>query len=216
MLDSTVAHRDGDAEASMTAADSVDAQIGRGIHLDGIDDYLAFAAADFGNAFTISMWVDADNAASVRTLLANSASGNGVDGFRLFANTVGTTDRRIVFETGDAAGNAEHAQTAANAIQFGGWTHVVAVVDRANGDANLFVNGTANTERTNTLTDFAVNSDFELGRMENAFFKLSGIVDEVEVATTLRPIDWIRTAYNNQRSPATFRTSFGPEETAPP
>jgi biopolymer transport protein ExbB len=215
MLDSSGAHRDGDAEASMTPTDSIGAQIWRGIHLDGVDDFIDFKTADFGNAFTISMWVNANNAADVHALLANSASGNGVDGFRLFVNTVGSTDRRIVFETGNVNTNADHAQTAANAISFGVWTHVTAIVDRAAGSANLYINGARNTERTNTLTDFKVNSDFEIGRMENNFFKFSGALDEVEVASVLRPIEWIRTAFNNQSSPGTFQTPLGTEEAEP-
>jgi hypothetical protein len=94
--------------------------------------------------------------------------------------------------------------------------HVAVVVDRAAGSANLFVDGVRNTERTNTLTNFKVNSDFELGRMENDFFKLSGILDEVEVASTQRSAEWILTAFRNQSSPAAFQSPFEIEESAPP
>jgi hypothetical protein len=42
---------------------------------------------------------------------------------------------------------------------------------------------------------------------------LNGQLDEVRIATVVRPAEWVRTEFNNQSDPASFCT-VGPE-TAP-
>jgi hypothetical protein len=79
----------------------------------------------------------------------------------------------------------------------------VAVVDRTNGTCKVFVNGADVTVNGNARNDFTNSSDFEIGRMEGSlvFF---GMLDEINLASTLRPAGWILTSYNNQFSPGTF------------
>ena len=61
ILDSTATDSHGQAEISMTPADLVPGQIGRGIQFDGGDDYISFAinTTEIPNApnYTISAWV---------------------------------------------------------------------------------------------------------------------------------------------------------------
>ncbi len=83
------------------------------------------------------------------------------------------------------------------------WAHVAAVVDRTGG-----VSAATGSIRN----DFLTSSDYEIGRMEtnNPY---NGMLDEIEVSSTRRPVEWIRTAFNNQKTPISNFKTFGIEET---
>jgi MSHA biogenesis protein MshQ len=203
---------DGVAEASMVPADTIDAQIGRGLDFDGMNDFVDVPAADVGTAFTISLWMNLADQGQIHTLVSNSPDNANTNGFRFFANSNGSNDRRIVFETGNG-GQSDSVLTAPQAVSAGTWSHVAVVVDRGSGRAEIMVDGVvANTNTDFSVrNDFATASDFELGRMEsnNPYI---GQLDEVEIATTARSQEWLRTAFANQRKPATFHL-IGAEET---
>jgi len=211
ILDATGNHHDGDADASMGATHSTTGQIGRGIRFDGSGDFIDFPATlDVGATCTISAWVDVEGSAGIKTLLANSSSGAGVNGFRLFVNNQGTANGRILFETGDGQNN-NVTQTDAAAVAPGAFAYVVAVVNRAGDSAAIFIDGVDATTLAGLQDHFQTTSDLELGRMEDGTNRFLGVMDEVSVASVLRPPEWIATAFHNQSRPATFHT-LGAEE----
>jgi hypothetical protein len=213
--DATSGTHNGTAEASMTSSDLVAGRIDRGIRFDGSNDYLNYGSLDFGDAFTISMWVDLNSGSNIKTLIANAASGPDTDGFRLFINDVSTQNRRILFETANGnSGSANLAVTNMGAIAFNTMTHVSVVVDRAAGTAQIYVNGNSAATDTTISTSFRTNSDFEIGRMENNLFFFDGTLDEIEISSALRSAEWLRTSYNNQFQPSAFHT-LGTEESEP-
>jgi MSHA biogenesis protein MshQ len=213
--DATSGNLDGTA-MDLDANDSVDAKIGRGLSFNGTDEHVNFGLANFGNAFTISMWVRIANSSNVRSLLSNSASGADSDGFRLFVNTVGTANRRIIFETGNGGGGGggNVGETAENAITQDVFAHVAAVVNRTAGTLKIYIDGQDRTEDGNILNTFQTNSDFEVGRFEDGLAHFPGILDEIQLSSTQRTIEWIRTSFNNQSQPGTFHT-LGTEERRP-
>jgi MSHA biogenesis protein MshQ len=214
ILDATSRNQDGTAGIQMAPTDLVPARTGRGLTFNGVDKFIDFAAMDVGNTFTISMWVELDAADNVRTLIASSASGLETNGFRFFINSVDTSDRKIIFETGNGNGNGQSASTAPDAIATDTFTHVAVVVDRADATALIFVDGDSVAIDTSIVNDFETTSDFEIARMENSLFFFSGTLDEIRVASTLRPPEWLRTAFNNQLQPGSFHM-LGPEELEP-
>jgi len=210
--DATAGHHDGTPLANMQTQNLVAAEVGPGIYFDGTEDFINFNTADVGSSFTISMWIRYNDHASCNTLFANAASGRDTDGFRFFVNSANSSNRRLVFEAGNGnAGSGQIAETANNAIPLDTFTHVAAVVDRAAATAKLYVNGQMVATDTSIINDFKTNSDFEIGRMEDAFLFFQGDIDEVEVAKTQRSPEWIRTAYNNQFQPDTFYLLDGEE-----
>ena len=206
-------HHDGTADASMTSNDLVAGQLGRAIRFDGSKGFIdVTSSTDVGSAFTISLWMNLDTNAGngIRSLVSNSQDGSTTSGFRMFANSNGSSDHVIRFETGNGI-QSDTALTPANTIAPGQWTHVAAIVDRAAGNAVILVNGAvANAADSSIRNDFGTASDFELGRMEgNNYF--DGMLDEIEIASTNLPVEWIVTAFNNQHAPAAFYT-VGTEE----
>jgi len=133
---------------------------------------------DFSNNFSISAWVWIDtNATNIQTIIANSSGGTS-NGFRLFVNTYATTNRALVFETGNGTAN-NAASSSTGALTFGAWNHVAVTVDRLAGLATLYVNGTNLTADSSIFNNFAVNATTHLGQFTNAGFRLNGRLDEV-------------------------------------
>jgi hypothetical protein len=87
-------------------------------------------------------------------------------------------------------------------------------VDRAAGTALLYINGAMVAIDTSIAANFQTSSDFEIGRMEDAIVHFPGKLDEIQVSTTRRPVEWLRTSYNNQSQPGMFHT-FGTEQPRP-
>jgi hypothetical protein len=212
--DATSANRDGTASGSMDPNDSVSGRIGRGLQFDGVDEFVDFGSMDFGNMFTISMWV-AFTGTSSKSLMANSGTGLDTNGFRFFVNTFPTTDRRVIFETGNGTNNSGRtAQTADDAINANTLAHVAVVVDRSTRIAQIFVNGVSAAISTMTANNFGNNGIFEIARMAGGALYYQGILDEVRVASTLRPREWLLTSFNNQSQPDNFHM-VGPEKSQP-
>jgi len=213
ILDASGQGNDGTAEASMTPGDLIDAQIFRGFDLDGNDDFINFNAMDFGNQFTISAWLQPNPPVNVNIILANADGADNANGFVFLVNNPDTTDRRLIFATNIGSGWIA-AQSGLNVVQDNQWNHVAVTVDRAAGQASFYRNGSDVTETQGVHTDFEVNSDFEVGRLEDAIFPFDGALDEVRISTVLRSLEWIATSYQNQQNPPAFHV-VGMEEQKP-
>jgi MSHA biogenesis protein MshQ len=212
--DATGGNHDGTA-ANMESSDSVPARIGRGLKFNGIDEDLSFDSMDVGNAFTISMWIAFTGGSNVKPLIANSATGRDQDGFRFFVNTAGTSDRKLIFETGSGdTASGRTADTGAGALPLDTLTHVAAVVDRTAATALLYVNGASVAVDTSIGNNFETRSGLAVARMKDALVHFPGTVDQIEVARALRAPEWIRTSFNNQSQPTSFH-ALDPEELAP-
>jgi len=210
--DATMNHHDGTADSTMSSTDSVPGQVGPAIDFDGSNDNVRIESTEFGDTFTISMWIELDNVSGIRAFLANSTDGSSTNGFRFFVDSNGTSDRQVRFETGNG-GNTDAGLTATGVIPTQTWTYVAAVVSRSSGSVIIAINGVMANPNANdqtTLTNFGTSAVFWIGRM-NGDNPFSGVIDEVEIASTARSIEWLRTAYNNQNAPAQFYV-VGPEE----
>jgi Concanavalin A-like lectin/glucanases superfamily/Domain of unknown function (DUF2341) len=213
--DATSGNRDGTAADGMTASDSVPAQIGRGLRFDGDDGALTLPKLNVGSKFTISMWVNFAGGNSVKTLMANSQSGRDVDGFRFFVNSANMADRRLLLETG--SGNlfsGQIAYTNTNAVALNAPTHVAAVVDRAAATARLYVNGSSAAVDMSISNNFRTDREVQVGQMEGGGLRLGGTLDEIQLSSTLRSPEWIKTSFNNQSQPQSFYI-IGAEQFAP-
>jgi hypothetical protein len=196
----------------MDNGNSVNGKAGRAINFDGTTEYIDFPGMNFGNSFTISMWVNVGLGGGIKTLMANSLSGLTQNGFRLFVNTDLMSDRKIHLETGDGA-NTNTASTLLGAVGAFTWTHVAVQVNHDGGQATIRVNGNALSLDTSIDNDFQTTGSFELGRMGD-IYHLNGALDQVEVASVIRSSEWLGTAFRNQQDPGAFH-SFGAQENRP-
>jgi MSHA biogenesis protein MshQ len=210
--DATNVHH-GTAVASFQPADSVTSPFGRAILFNGSSSCVTVPALDVGTAFTISVWMNMNAVAQIRTLLSNSQDNSSTNGFRFFVNSNGSDDRKVWLETGNGQGGTNSVTTGANAILTQRWEHVAVIVDRALGAATVMVNGAVSATDNSIRNDFTTTLSLEIGRMKtnNVF---DGALDEMEIASTTRATEWIQTAYRNQRAPMDFYT-VATEETHP-
>lgn len=210
ILDATANGHHGTADSSMSTPDLVAGQVGRAMDFNGSNACITLPAFDVGNAFTLSVWLNLNNVSQIRTLLSNSQDGSSTNGFRWFVNSNGSSDRKLALETGNG-GSTNQAITPGAAITTSAWHHAAAIVDRINGMATLMVDGmVVNASDTSIRNDFSTNHYFEIGRMQtnNAF---DGMLDEVEISSDVRSVEWIRTSFRNQGAPQDF-TSVGQEQ----
>ncbi|PIR70266.1 MAG: hypothetical protein COU46_02535, partial [Candidatus Niyogibacteria bacterium CG10_big_fil_rev_8_21_14_0_10_42_19] len=149
------------------------------LQFDGVDDYVNLGIFNFGSVFTISAWVNINSGESnIQTIMANAGSGAATNGFRIFVNTYGTSDQKLWIETGNGS-TAGEAVSAASAVPYAGWHHIVAIVDRANGLANAYVDNVQVITNDGILTDFANNQTTNIGQMTNNTYRFGGKMDDV-------------------------------------
>jgi hypothetical protein len=152
------------------------------IYLDGTDDFMNAGTIDLGNEFSVSLWakIPSSGVNDLQTLFANTSSGNTQNGIKIFVNTYGTTDRKIIVETGNGS-SANPALTSTNVFAWDQWNYVAVVVDKTNGKARIYYNGTDVTADSLIRNDFATNQVVHLGQTTNNNARMKGYLDHVKI-----------------------------------
>lgn len=132
---------------------------------NGLDDHATTTALDLGNQFSVSLWAKVTSSAlGSRTLLANATGGSMGNGFRLFINTWGTADGRLLFETGNGT-VGDSASSGTGVFAFNQWNHLAIVVNRTTGTASIYCNRRLVSTDSSIRTDFANNLALYIGRL---------------------------------------------------
>jgi hypothetical protein len=184
--------------------------IGRGVFLDGASQFLDAGSINIGNAFTLSAWVNVSPTApaQIQSIWANQKGGFGSAGFAWFVNTFNNSDHKIDFASGDGV-NGNESTTAANAVSFGSWHHLAASINRTNGTADFFLDGSVIGSSSSVVKTFANNADVNLGRFTNSNFYFKGMLDEARIEAGARSSNWVWANWMAVASNATF-SSYSP------
>jgi hypothetical protein len=75
-------------------------------------------------------------------------------------------------------------------VSFAQWHKVAASVDEAGGTARLFVDGADVTQASAVVTDFANQTDLNLGRFTDTNFFFRGSLDEAHIEAGTSSADW--------------------------
>ena len=183
-------------DVNMESDDQVDAIIGQGLTFGGQGARIELERTDLSDTFTFSVWVRpvAGYGSGLETLLANAASGAATDGLRIFYR--GDQGGRLRVETGNGSqSNTESGKVAD--LDDKNWNHVVTVVDRASGNAAIYVDGTAISDGSGVLTDFENDARLFIGTLSSGFSSLEADLDELRVSTVLRPPEWVAASFAN-------------------
>lgn len=187
---------DGTAHPSMQPNDLVTGKIGDAVDFDGTDDEIEFQNPITGpGAHTISAWVNQRATGSNDAVVT---LGEGEQNRARFLYSVFTNDAvGFGFYSNDAVTNAN--------IISDGWTLLHWTYE--NRDNVIYVNAISATARVGS----GVDTEGTEGRLGNATpgdfganINLNGQLDEVRIATVVRPTEWVRTEFNNQSSPSSF------------
>ncbi len=151
--------------------------------VDGNDDAVNLGALALGDAFTFSGWVRIQSGrSSMQTLLFSRPTGATTGtGIHLYANSWTTTDRKLHLNTGNGTLSSAIASPT-NAVPFGEWVHIAAVIQRTAATARLYVNG-AEVASGAIRPDLPDNMPLFLGSMGGGSFtqNLQGNFDEVRI-----------------------------------
>jgi hypothetical protein len=201
IADSTTGN-DGTAESSMQPNDQVPGQIGDAIDFDGVDDEITFAnPINGGTPHTISLWV---NQRETTTQDALVVLGDGALNRARWLHSVYFNDTVAVgFYSNDWNTDFDLPRNDWTLLH---WTYT-------NRDNVFYVDGVQQgTLRVASGVD-TQGGEGRLGNAPAAFglnMNLNGQLDEVRIATVVRPPEWIQTEFNNQSDPASFY-DIGPE-----
>jgi hypothetical protein len=169
-----------DFQYNNAGAQHVAGKIGRGLQLDGVDDFVTLGhvpAATQLNAATLSLWVDlAQNSSPDAIILAkNAVEKNGASyGLRLVRGVL------QFFHSGlkTAGGKTAAPTQAKEELPRAAWLLLTATYDGAS--TRLYVNGHEVAHQTALAGDLEASGDFTIGGVRDPNF-LGGLVDEVEI-----------------------------------
>lgn len=193
-------------------------RVGRCQYL-GADDWIDIAKpAEFklGNTdATITAWVRLDNDIfhDRAGIFAKSNPNASEEGQMILGVN---SDQRLAFDQNGGGALQGTSDIMDETWRFVAWTQLKDDVGSADR-WRLYVDG---VEQSNATFDTKATKDAHLVRLGGPTSgtgfdnNLKGRIDEVHVALAARSPDWIVTAHNNQRDPASFVT-IGPEETKP-
>lgn len=140
---------------------------GGNISFDGADDYMDFGSYNFGNDFTICMWIKTPSSlkSNSNALLSNTAGGATQNGFRTFFNTFNTTNGSIYLETGNGSGGTGLSSINASVtVTVNGWNFITYTLSKTSSVGQIYKNGSFATSGA-ILNDFNTNGAFWFGRI---------------------------------------------------
>jgi hypothetical protein len=179
-------------------------KIGQGLLLSGNPTEKRLSG-DTGTEFFLSAWVLTDRTGPEQMVLTNESVGKG--GYKLKLNALGN----LVLE-GFYGSLPSWSLTSSVALSSGVWHYVAAKV--INGEARLYVDGATVASKSSVNIRLGIGGEVFLGVSKQGTLYLSGSLDEVRIGKTMQTLEWIKTEYENQNSPAGFY-SIGAAEFSP-
>ena len=191
----------------MTSEDSVSAVIGKGLDLDGSNDYISISRDSSlePSYITVSFWIKSfayGCPVAKRELTSPSSKGYLFHGGGSYG---------LAFRVYNSTGSSK--EVTGSTLANDTWYHVVGVYDGSNVKIYLNTSASSSVAMTGNILhsddDLLIGSQHYRGAI-SGFNKC--LLDEVRISWSARNSDWIYTEYNNQSSPSTFY-SAGSEET---
>ncbi|MBN2036149.1 MAG: DUF2341 domain-containing protein [Chitinispirillaceae bacterium] len=177
---------------SMTAADAVDAVVGKGLDFDGNNDYLNAGKVVLTGSYSVGLWVRLNRVNNYQRIIFQDSA------YTLWYDSDRSGAR---MEHIDSSGIWRGIPQDGGAVQptnIGVWYYLTGTFD---GDrVRFYVNGILAT----TSNGMAVNPashgyDLLLGQSWNNSY-VNGTMDEIRIEKVNRSADWIKLCYINQRS----------------
>ena len=205
MKDSSGNGYDGTSQGSMTSGDLIETKIGKGLDLDGSDDYIQTTNPHNYNDFTILTWFKSPDAPDTRAY--DGIFGGGNRGaywhHQIGSPYMGAAEVEI---------NGNWVNPTFGALSGNTWYLLGLTVE--NGVVKSFKGGSL----VDTISTYAGNNpsantiNFRIGAYSSNEDAI-GTIDEVWYFNGAKSVEFISTTHNNQNFPSTFY-SVGGEETA--
>ena len=160
------------------------------LYLDGTGQN-GTSNVNLGTQLTVAVWVNVDNPIqdSINTIMSNTDTGEGANGFKLCINRWDTSDESLVIEVGDGA-NGGKWMTAPGLIQPGSWYHLAFVIDQPNQTMKIYYNGMESPlsfasdegrQQQDFRYDFKTSGPFLIGSFFGNSYGFKGHLDDMRV-----------------------------------
>ena len=214
-IDSTGSGYDGTSEGSMTSGDLIDAQISKGLDLDGSGDAIDIGTTpDWSetDTFTWQTWAKTSSGAT-KTIIAKATNTAPYTGINFYL-----ASSKLTLSFVPTAGTSyQLVRRGTNTYSDGAWHSFYATYDGLETDTgiHLYEDGVEPT--------YSISTDNWSGKVLDTTKRLklgerdgglnwAGGLDEARMSNVVLTSTWVSTEYSNQNSPATFYTT-GAEET---
>jgi hypothetical protein len=152
--------------------------------------YLDAGFVNLGNAFTFSAWVNVPSTtSSIQTVWGNGTGVTDSSQILFYVNNFNTSDGSLILTTGDGT-TQQQLKSATGAVGLDQWHLVTAVVDQADGNAQLYVDGDQVASGA-AVNDCPTNADMNLGDDSGHSFQFTGLMDEARIRSGLSSTNWI-------------------------
>lgn len=164
------------------------------------------SAVTFTTALTLSCWVKSTSTTATQDILHKGD--RSTNPFLEYALSLSGGKFRFSSNNGTSTALAtlNNLDTTA-AYANNTWTFVACTWDGTT--KKIAVNGTVTDTAAFSGTLGNLNNQLDLGLSSVFAEPLGGSIDEIRLANTARPADWLLTEFNNQNSPSTFVTFSG-------
>jgi cysteine-rich repeat protein len=186
------------------------------VTLDGTNDYIDYttnAAFNWSAAdtFTYSAWFRTTDSNGPIISQRGSVNGNPVIDIHIgYDGATSNPGKVMVLVRDDASGGGFAEVVGASNCNDNNW-HLMTVT-RTGGTVQLYVDGVSQGSNTGAGAASTITTNLRnIGRDGNWIISaygtadqqyLAGTIDEVRISRTIRSIDWIKTDYNTQSTPA--------------
>lgn len=176
---------------------------------DGSNDYVlipdsASLSFDAGSSFTFSAWVKTSVCQASGSKFVEKKLGSDNIQIQCYP-----PDNKTKFSVRDSNGISASA-TGTTLINDSQWHHLVGVKNGNN--LYIYVDGFLEGSVSPSFTGNWDDGDIRIGTsIDGGLRYVNGLIDEVRISNIAKSADWIKTSYNNQKSPSTFY-SIGVEE----
>jgi hypothetical protein len=179
------------------------AQVGRGIMLDGTDDYinLGKGAGNPGSVVGVSFWVKSSG--TRERIFSNKVSDSGTSGWEIFGTSSNT---RLYFR--GSGSSYRYKSGSVTSWSASNWHHIN-VGFHTDGSLSLQVDGVNKSMSSPVESIISSTQDLLLGGAHHESEKWNGAFDEVRISNVVRSTDWAKAEYDNQKSSGTKLVSYG-------
>lgn len=205
--DSTTNNRD--LTVNGTTPTQVDAKIGKGIHLPGVNEYLSRASGDIGiaNAWTIEMLFLMDANFGVTNGLFYAKAADSKNRIQLYGSATYNFEQRIWYSGGQGGYDYYNSNPA---FVKDNWYHLAVTWDGTNFLG--YQNGGAISFTTSGSAGTMANANRAISFMSllaEGYYQ-HGVIDESRISSTNRTAAWVKASYNSEFDSL---LTYGAEET---
>lgn len=183
---------------NMESGDSVTGKVGKGIDLDGSNEYLtAGSNPSLTPPFTVSIWMKPGTALNGECIWSYADSATSTDRHMIIIDA--TNGNKIAVLTTNFSNGvfANVGAFSASAAVASTWYHVTGIWSATN-DRKLYINGSYVSQNTTTISPSSLDRMW-LGRFSDLTpnWEFDGVLDECRISTVARSASWIKFTYHN-------------------